>query len=77
MSPSPTIITIIPLRPLLLRAVYVCVAACRQRVAIQLAHRILSRMQACGLTPNLVSYGICMDVFAKAGLWEKVSTGRT
>lgn len=34
-------------------------------------------MQACGLTPNLVSYGICMDAFAKAGLWEKVSTGRT
>ena len=29
-------------------------------------------MQACGLTPNLVSYGICMDACAKAGLWEKV-----
>lgn len=30
-------------------------------------------MQACGLAPNLVSYGICMDACAKAGLWEKVS----
>lgn len=31
-------------------------------------------MQACGLAPNLVSYGICMDACAKAGLWEKVGS---
>lgn len=60
-----------PSRALLFRAA--SVAVCRWRVAIQLAHRILSRMQACGLTPNQVSYGICMDACSKAGLWEKVS----
>ncbi|CAN0573166.1 unnamed protein product, partial [Ectocarpus sp. 12 AP-2014] len=38
---------------------------------MQLAHRVLSRIQACGLAANLVSYGICMDAYAKAGLWEK------
>lgn len=46
-------------------------------VSVQLAHSVLSRIQACGLAANLVSYGICMDAYAKAGLWEKVSDETT
>ncbi|CAN0035555.1 unnamed protein product, partial [Ectocarpus sp. 13 AM-2016] len=46
--------------------------ACAKAGECELAHRVLSRIQACGLAANLVSYGICMDAYAKAGLWEKV-----